>query len=68
MRLPLLATTFLAAPALLAACTSSEAPPPEVTQAAPVSSAAVAPVAPAPRPHDGTPAVQAGLVVELLRP
>lgn len=54
MRLPLLATTFLAAPALLAGCTSSEAPPPEVTQAAPLSQAAIA-VAPAvaPRPEIG---------------
>lgn len=54
MRLPLLATTFLAAPALLAGCTGGEAPPPEVTQAAPLSQAAIA-VAPAvaPRPEIG---------------
>lgn len=55
MRLPLLATTFLAAPALLAGCTSGEAPPPEVTQAAPLSQAAiaVAPAVAAPRPEIG---------------
>ncbi|MCX8476205.1 MAG: M13 family metallopeptidase [Sphingomonas sp.] len=56
MRLPLLATTFLAAPALLAGCTSGEAPPPEVTQAAPLSQAAIDLVAPtpaAPRPEIG---------------
>lgn len=55
MRLPLLATTFLAAPALLAGCTGGEAPPPEVTQAAPLSQAAiaVAPAVAAPRPEIG---------------
>ncbi|MDV3456380.1 M13 family metallopeptidase [Sphingomonas sp. HF-S4] len=58
MRLPLLATTFLAAPALLAGCTCGETPPPEAAaaQTATVSQAAVGPVAPAdaPRPQLGT--------------
>ncbi|NIJ18603.1 putative endopeptidase [Sphingomonas naasensis] len=57
MRLPLLATTFLAAPALLAGCTRGETPPPEAVaaQTATVSQAAVGPVAPAtaPRPQIG---------------
>lgn len=48
MRLPLLATTFLAAPALLAGCTRGDTPQPEVAaQTATVSQAAVGPVAPA---------------------
>lgn len=55
MRLPLLATTFLAAPALLAGCTRGETQPPAVTQAAPLSQAAiaVAPAVAAPRPEIG---------------
>ena len=57
MRLPLLATTFLAAPALLAGCTRADTPPPEAVaaQTATVSQAAVGPVAPAtaPRPQLG---------------
>jgi len=57
MRLPLLATTFLAAPALLAGCTRGETPPPEAVaaQTATVSQAAVGPVAPAtaPKPQIG---------------
>ncbi|TGX55873.1 M13 family peptidase [Sphingomonas gei] len=49
MRLPLLATTFLAAPALLAGCMRAATPPPEAVaaQTATVSQAAVGPVAPA---------------------
>lgn len=58
MRLPLLATTFLAAPALLAGCTRGDAPPPiaEAAQTATVAQAAVGPVAPAdaPKPQIGT--------------
>jgi putative endopeptidase len=56
MRL-LLATTFLAAPALLAGCTTGEAPPAsEAGQTATVSQAAVGPVTPAaaPRPQIGS--------------
>ncbi|WBY08801.1 M13 family metallopeptidase [Sphingomonas sp. 7/4-4] len=57
MRLSLLATTFLAAPALLAGCTRGETPPPEAVaaQTATVAQASVGPVAPAtaPRPQLG---------------
>lgn len=58
MRLSLLATTFLAAPALLTGCTRGDTPPPEAVaaQTATVSQAAVGPVAPAttaPRPQIG---------------
>ena len=58
MRISLLATSFLAAPVLLAGCTQGDTPPPAsvAEQTATVSQVAVGPVAPAdtPRPQLGT--------------
>ena len=58
MRFSLLATSFLAAPVLLAGCTQGDTPPPAsvAEQTATVSQVAVGPVAPAsaPRPQLGT--------------
>ncbi|HVJ02248.1 MAG TPA: M13 family metallopeptidase [Sphingomonas sp.] len=55
MRLPLLATTFLAAPALLAGCTRADNPSPNVAEQSPaVVQAAVATPPAAPKPTFGS--------------